>query len=293
MPPPPELNEFMAEEIMIFPVSHPLNTDITGETVSPNSDAILSHIGLDKGLFADFGSGTWEGKPIGIPYIVVDNSFPLTEINYVAYGNESDPGPFPIPIYAPIEGNGEGDAHVIAVDVENGMLYELFDAEVSGNGWNAASGAKFNLNIEEYRPTGWTSADAAGLPIFPCLVRYPEIVKGEIDHAIRFTLPRNNIYQGYVHPARHLISGTQNNNQLPMGGRLRLKADFDITTFSTTNQIILNALKKHGLILADAGSSMFISGAPNGNWDNDDLKELGEVKVADFEVINLGEINTK
>lgn len=292
VPPPTELNEFMAEEITVFPASHPLNKDITNEPVDLNSSAILNLIGLNKGLFADFGSGTWEGKPIGIPYIVVDNTFPLTEINYVAYGNESDPGPFPIPLYAPIEGNGEGDAHVIAINVESGFLYELYDSEVSGNRWNAASGAKFNLNIEEYRPAGWTSADAAGLPIFPCLVRYPEIVKGKIDHAIRFTLPRNNIYQGYIHPARHLISGTQNNNQLPMGGRLRLKADFDISTFSETNQIILKAFKQYGLILADAGSSMFINGAPNENWDNDDLKELGKVKVADFEVLSLGEIST-
>lgn len=279
-----------AELIQILPSSHPLNKDITSDPVDANSDAILNLIGLDRGLFADFGSGTWNGAPIGIPYVVVGSEQALVEINYVLYGEESDPGPFPIPLNAPIEGNGEGDAHVLCVDVHNGMLYELYNAEVNGSSWNAGSGAKFNLNVEEYRPAGWTSADAAGLPIFPCLVRYPEIETGEIDHAIRFTLPRSNIYEGYIHPARHLVSGTTNSNQLPFGGKLRLKADFDISGFSATNQVILKALKKYGLILADVGSAMFISGAPHDSWDNDDLKELGAVKVADFEVLELGEI---
>ncbi len=281
-----------AESIQIFPPSHPINKDISNEPVDANSDAILSLIGLEKGLFPDFGSGEWEGSPIGIPYIVVGKNQPLININYLAYGDESDSGPFPIPLNAPIEGNGEGDAHVICINLNDGMLYELYDAEVSGNEWNAASGAKFNLNVEEYRPAGWTSADAAGLPIFPCLIRYPEVAKGEIDHAIRFTLPRLNIYEGYVHPARHLITGTTNSNQLPFGGRLRLKKSFDISGFSQTNQVILKALKKYGLILADLGSPMFISGAPHENWDNDDLKKLKNIKVSDFEVIKLGKINT-
>ncbi len=280
-----------AELIQIFPSSHPINKDISNDPVDPNSDAILNLIGLDQGLFPDFGSGTWEGAPIGIPYIVVGENQPLADINYVSYGDESDPGPFPIPLNAPIEGNGNGDAHVLCVNVDTGMLYELYNAAVNGNKWNAASGAKFNLNVEEYRPSGWTSADAAGLPIFPCLVRYPEVKKGEINHAIRFTLPRLNIYEGYVHPARHLVTGTQNSNQLPFGGRLRLKPDFDISGFSENNQVILRALKKYGLILADVGSAMFISGAPHDNWDNSDLKELKSVKVSDFEVIELGAIS--
>jgi len=282
-----------AEEIAIFPSTHPLNRNISNAPIDPNSNAILSLIGNNTGLFADFGSGEWEGAPIGIPYIVVGANEPLIPINYTDWGDESDAGPFPIPLDAPIEGNGAGDSHVLCVDVANKMLYELYLAEVNNGGWNAASGAKYNLNTEEYRPAGWTSADAAGLPIFPCLVRYPEIEKGEIDHAIRFTLSRACIYKGYIHPARHLIDGTTNSNQLPMGGRLRLKASFDISGFSETNQIILRALKKYGLILADAGSSMFISGAPNDSWDNDDLKELGNVKASDFEVINLGTIATK
>ena len=282
-----------AEEIQIFPSTHPLNKDISSAPLDPNSNAILTLIGKQTGLFADFGSGTWEGLPIGIPYAVVKANTPLININYGKYGNESDPGPFPIPLNAPIEGNGQGDAHVLCVDVANGMLYELFDAERGNGAWSATSGAKFNLNAEEYRPAGWTSADAAGLPIFPCLVRYPEIAKGEIDHVLRFTLARNCIYQGYVLPARHLVSGTTNSNQLPFGGRLRLKADYDISGFSSTNQIILRALKKYGLILADVGSSMFISGAPNESWNNDDLKELGKVKAGDFDVIELGTIQTK
>ena len=281
-----------AELIQIFPISHPLNKDITSDPIDQNSDAILNLIGLNEGLFADFGSGTWEGVPIGIPYVVIGEGQSLININYVLYGDESDPGPFPIPLNAPIEGNGEGDAHVLCVDVHNGMLYELYDSEVNGNSWNAASGAKYNLNAEEYRPAGWTSADAAGLPIFPCLIRYPEVERGEIDHAIRFTLRRSAIYEGYIHPARHLVSGTTNSNQLPFGGRLRLKADFDISGFSATNQVILKALKKYGLILADVGSDMFISGAPHDSWDNDDLKDLGAVKVSDFEVIELGEVST-
>jgi len=292
-PPPVDAGDIVsAELIQIFPASHPLNKDISSDAVDANSDAILSLIGLNEGLFADFGSGTWEGAPIGIPYVVVGEGQALANINYTEWGDESDPGPFPIPLNAPIEGNGEGDSHVLCVDVANGMLYELFKSHVDGGDWYAYSGAKFDLNAVEFRPAGWTSADAAGLPIFPCLVRYPEVERGEIDHAIRFTLPRSNIYEGYVHPARHLVSGTTNSNQLPFGGKLRLKADFDISGFSSTNQLILKALKKYGLILADVGSAMFISGAPHDHWDNDDLKALDAVKASDFEVIELGSIST-
>ncbi len=293
VPNPVEISLEEAENIQIFPANHPLNRDISNDPIDPNSDRILQNIGLTTGLFPDFGSGTWEGAPIGIPYVVVGADQELIQINYTAYGDESDAGPFPMPLNSPIEGNGNGDSHVISVDIESGMLYEIYLAEVNNGAWDAASGAKYNLNTVEFRPAGWTSADAAGLPIFPCLVRYTEIEKSEIDHAIRFTLSRNEIYQGYVHPARHLISGGNDLNLLPMGGRLRLKADFDISSFSETNQIILRALKKHGLILADAGSSMYISGAPNDNWNNDDLKDLKNVTVSDFEVIELGDIQEK
>ncbi len=285
------------EDIAIFPPQHPLNRDISNDPVDPNSRLILENIGLDVGLFADFGSGLYEGAPIGIPYVTVGRGQATVPITFRGneyddnYGDESDQGPFPIPLDAPIEGNGEEDSHVLCIDVENRVLYELYNAEPEGQGWAASSAAMFDLDKVEFRPDGWTSADAAGLPIFPLLVRYPEIAqKGEIDHPIRFTIPRAKIYEGYVHPARHLVSGETGPELLPFGGRLRLKAEFDISGFSETNQIILKALKRYGLILADVGSSMFISGAPDDRWDNDDLRELRKVKVADFEVIKLGAI---
>ncbi len=286
------------EEIQIFPATHPLNTEVANKAMDPNSQAILENIGLDKHLFTDFGSGLWEGTPIGIPFVVVAKDQPKVPITYRGngtdgnYGDESDPGPFPIPLSAPVEGNGSGDSHVISVDLENGMLYELYNAQQVGDGWEASSGAVFNLNAIDYRPKGWTSADAAGLPIFPLLVRYGEIEKGEIDHPIRFTLNRSKIYAGYVNPARHLISGATSSNLLPMGGILRLKANFDISGFSATNQIILKAMKKYGIMLADAGSNMFISGDPNKGWDNDDLRQLQQVRVSNFEVVKMGEIYT-
>ncbi len=285
-----------AENIQLFPATHPLHIDITNSPVDPNSSLILNNIGLDKNLFADFGSGLFEGSPIGIPYVVVNASQSKVPITFRAndydgnYGSESDQEPFPIPLDAPIEGNGAGDSHVISVDVENLMLYELYNATRVGDGYEASSAAVFNLNTVEFRPDGWTSADAAGLPIFPLLVRYPEIEKGEIDHPIRFTISRSKIYEGYIHPARHLVSGNTSDELLPFGGRLRLKADYDISGFSETNQIILRAMKKYGLMLADVGSDMFITGAPNDNWDNDDLRNLRQVSLDNFEVIELGEI---
>ncbi|TGV04135.1 hypothetical protein [Flavivirga rizhaonensis] len=287
------------ENIQIFPVAHPLNMDISSGPVDVNSDLIINNIGINKGLFPDFGSGEWEGAPIGIPYVSVDGSQSKVSITFRAnnydenYGGESDQGSFPIPLNAPIEGNGAGDSHVISVDVENGMLYELYNASQEGDGFEASSAAVFDLKKTEFRPDGWTSADAAGLPIFPLLVRYPEIEKGVIDHPIRFTITRSKIYEGYVHPARHLVSGNTSDELLPFGGRLRLKADYDISGFSETNQIILTAMKKYGLMLADVGSDMFITGAPHEKWDNDDLKKLKQVTLDNFEVIELGTITLK
>jgi hypothetical protein len=284
------------EDILVFPPNHPLNADISNSAVDSNSASILENIGLDIGLFTDFGSGTYEGAPIGIPYVIVgkdQTKVPILFRENDSYGDESDPGPFPIPLNAPIEGSGNGDSHVISVDTANGVLYELFNASQKGDGFEVSSSAVFDLNQVAYRPEGWTSADAAGLPIFPVLIRYPEVEKGEIDHAMRFTLSRSKIYEGYVSPARHLVSGSTGTELLPFGGRLRLKPDFDISGFSTTNQVILRALKKHGLILADVGSSMFISGAPHDRWDNDDLRALRDVKVGDFEVVELGSITTR
>ncbi|WP_303318251.1 hypothetical protein Q4Q34_10900 [Flavivirga abyssicola] len=287
------------ESIQIFPIAHPLNMDISNSPVDVNSGLIINNIGTNKGLFPDFGSGEWEGAPIGIPYVSVDGSQPKVPITFRAndydenYGDESDQGPFPIPLNAPIEGNGAGDSHIISLDVEHGMLYELYNASRAGDGFEASSAAVFDLNKIEFRPDGWTSADAAGLPIFPLLVRYPETEKGVIDHPIRFTITRSKIYEGYVHPARHLVSGNTSDELLPFGGRLRLKADYDISSFSETNQIILTAMKKYGLMLADVGSDMFITGAPHEKWDNDDLKNLKQVTLDNFEVIELGTITLK
>lgn len=203
------------------------------------------------------------------------------------YGDESDPGPFPIPLNAPIEGNGAGDAHVIAVDIENKMLYELYNAGVEGDAWGASSGAVFNLQSNDLRPEGWTSADAAGLPIFPGLVRYDEIEKGVIDHAIRFTLARGLVKPSYITPARHKVNGTGGQYGLPFGAKLRLKNNFDISGYPQKVQVILKAMKKYGVILADIGSNLFISGAPDERWNNDELHSMGNIKGSDFEVIKF------
>lgn len=274
------------ENMQIFPVDNAWNKDISASPVDPYNTQIIAGISAPV-IKADFGSGLWQGAPIGIPYIVVCGSQPKVAINYTDYGDESDPGPFPIPLSAPIEGNGVGDAHVIAVDIENKMLYELFYSRVNGNHWDASSGAVFNLSSNQLRPDTWTSADAAGLPIFPGLVRYDEIVKGEIDHPIRFTLTSNNVKPAYISPARHKVNSTGGQYSLPFGARIRLKAGFDISSYSPTNQIILRAMKKYGLILADIGSNLYITGAPDERWNNDDLRKLGQVHGSDFEVVKF------
>lgn len=275
-----------AENIQVFPSDNAWNKDISGSPVDPYNTQIISGISANA-IKADFGSGLWEGAPIGIPYIVVCGSQPKIAINFTDYGDESDPGPYPIPLTAPIEGNGNGDAHVIAVDVQHGMLYELFNAHVNGNHWDASSGAVFNLNSNALRPETWTSADAAGLPIFPGLVRYDEILKGEIDHPIRFTLNSSKVKPAYIHPARHKVNSTGGQYSLPFGARIRLRANFDISGYSATNQVILRAMKKYGLILADIGSNLYISGAPDESWNNDDLRKLGAIKGSDFEVVKF------
>lgn len=275
-----------AENIALFPASNPWNLDISAAPVDPYNTQIIAGIST-PGIKADFGSGLWQGAPIGIPYVVVCASQPKIPIHFTDYGDESDPGPYPIPLSAPIEGNGAGDAHVIAVDLENKILYELFDAHVNGNRWDAASGAMFDLKSNQLRPETWTSADAAGLPIFPGLVRYEEILKGEIDHPIRFTLTSSNVKPGYIFPARHGVNSSGGLYTLPFGARIRLKANFDISTYSATNQIILRAMKKYGLILADIGSNLYISGAPDARWNNGDLQQLSRVKGSSFEVVKF------
>lgn len=284
------------EKIQIFPMSHPINQDISGSALDPNSAAIISAIG-SPGLHPDFGSGTWNGAPIGIPYVVVCGNQPKVPIVYRGnsydnnYGNESDPGPFPIPLTAPIEGNGNGDSHVITVDLDNKKVYELYNASRSADGWDASCGVMFDLNSTAGRTEGWTSADASGMAILPCLIRYEEVASGTIDHAIRFTLSKPKVYNGYTAPASHKVNGTGAlGTSLPMGARLRLKASFDISTYPAEAQVILKAMKTYGIILADIGSDMFITGAPDERWNNDNLNALKKVKASDFEVVKMGVI---
>ncbi len=275
-----------AENIQIFPADNAWNRDVSGAAIDPYNTQIIAALASNV-IKADFGSGLWEGAPIGIPYVVVCGNQSKIPVNFTDYGDESDPGPYPIPLTAPLEGNGNGDSHVIAVDIENKMLYELFYARVNGNHWDASSGAVFNLNSNQLRPATWTSADAAGLPIFPGLVRYDEILKGEIDHPIRFTLTSNNVKPAYIPPARHKVSSSGGQYSLPFGAIIRLKASFNISSYSSVNQIILKAMKKYGLILADIGSNLYISGAPDERWNNDDLRKLGQLHGSDFEVVKF------
>jgi len=281
-----------AENIEIFPADNAWNQDISASQVDPNSTPIIANFSTSK-VKADFGSGLWDNAPIGIPFVVVCGSQPKAAVTFRAnandgnYGSESDKGPYPIPANAPIEGNGQGDSHVIVVDKDNDILYELYNASVSNGKWSASSGAIFDLKSDKLRPLGWTSADAAGLPIFPGLVRYDEVLKGTIDHAIRFTLSSGNVKPAYIAPARHSVNSSGGQYSLPFGGKLRLKASFDIRKYSASNQVILKAMKKYGIILADIGSNMYISGAPDSRWNNDDLQKLGAIAASNFEVIKL------
>lgn len=271
-----------------FPADNLWNKDISSAPVDANSTSIINFIGAGVGLHADFGAGQYQGSTIGIPYTVVDSSQPLIPISYTAYGSESDAGPMPIPVSAPIEGYpnpGNGDRHVLVLDTATCFLYELYSSYPQASSWNAGSGAVWDLLSDEQRPYTWTSADAAGLPIFPGLVRYDEVAAGSIKHAIRFTVPNSS--DGFTPPASHSAATSSDPNAPPMGMRLRLKASFDSSGFSPANQVILNAMKKYGLILADNGSAIYLSGAPDDRWDNSDLHNLGSVKGSDFEVVQI------
>jgi hypothetical protein len=273
-------------DCQIFPTNNAWNMDVSASPVHPLSNNYISNIGLGDHVHPDFGEGTWDGAPIGIPFITVDDSQPMTNINFTAYGDESDPGPYPIPTNAPIEGgsSGDGDRHVIAVDTSNCMLYELYRAFPTASGWNADSGAVFNLNSNALRPDGWTSADAAGLPIFPGLARYDEVAAGEITHALRFTV--RNTQKAYIPPATHYASDSTDPNRPPMGLRVRMKANFDTSGFTGQSRIIVEALKKYGMILADNGSDWYISGEPNEGWNNDDLNQLKDIPGSAFEAVD-------
>lgn len=263
--------------------------------VDPNSANLIASIGLNTGLHPDFGT-VYDGAPNGIPYVVVSGTQSRVAINYTAYGDESDPGPYPVPPNAPIEGgpNSQGDRHVLVIDRDNWKLYELGYAFPISNGasWNANCGAVFDLNSNALRPAGWTSADAAGLPIFPGLVRYDEVFEqGVIPHALRFTV--QNSRRAYVHPARHYASSNTSPNLPPMGMRVRLKASFNISSFSPAMQVILQAMKKYGMIVADNGSNWYFSGAPDPRWNDDELSTLKTIKGSNFEVVQMGTIVTQ
>jgi hypothetical protein len=278
-----------------FPPDNAWNQIIANATVDPNSAAIISFIGITDTVHPDFGSGEYNGSSIGIPYIVVDSQQAPVAINFTPYGSESDPGPMPVPANAPIEGypnSGSGDRHVLVLDNSTCWLYELYSSYPQSNGsWNAASAAVWDLLADERRPLTWTSADAAGLSIFAGLARYDEVASGEIKHALRFTL--QNSRAAFVPPASHWAANSTNPNAAPMGMRLRLKASFDISGFSATNQVILTALQQYGMIMADNGSNMYISGAPDDRWDNSDLHNLDQVTAADFEVVTMNPIYTQ
>ncbi len=280
-----------------FPADNAWNTDISGAPIDPNSDALIASIGLTRGLHPDFGAGLYEGSPIGIPYVVVAASQPKVAISFTDYGDESDAGPYPVPPNAPIEGqpaNGSafgGDRHVLVIDRDANRLYELGNAYPQPNGsWQASGGAVFHLDSNTVRPggqPGWTSADAAGLPIFPGLVRYDEAASGVIRHALRFTVSTTR--RAYVPPATHWASGNTSTNVPPMGMRVRLKAGFVIPSgFSTESRAILQSMKTYGMFVADNGSNWYVTGAPDERWNNDKLlSELGSVKGADFEVVRM------
>jgi hypothetical protein len=274
----------------LLPDDSPWHADISGAAVDPRSDAILARIGLDKPLHADFGS-EWEGVPIGIPYAVVGGDQEKVPVEF-EYAEESDAGPYPIPPDVPIEGgpNGDGDRHVLVLDRDAWTLYELFNAFPDGKGgWKAGSGAVWDLKQNQVRQAGFTSADAAGLPILPGLVRYDEAVeKGAIEHALRFTLSKTR--RAYVPPASHWAADGTDEDLPPMGMRVRLKADYDISGFPPEAQVILQALKTYGMILADNGSDNFISGTHDERWNEDAVAELRKVKTKDLEVVEMTDL---
>jgi len=272
----------------MFPADNIWNARVDSLPVHPRSDDYINSIGRDTGLHPDFGSGTWDGGPIGIPYTTVPGTQPRVNVTF-GYADESDPGPYPIPPDPPIEGGSgsTGDRHVLIVDRDVCRLYELYAAYPQPDGsWHAGSGAVFDLHSNVLRPATWTSADAAGFPILAGLARYDEVASGEIRHALRFTARRTQ--RAYVWPARHFASSITDPSVPPMGQRFRLKASFDLTPFPPEVRVILQALKTYGMKLADNGSDWFISGAPDPRWNNEVLvTTLRQVRGRDFEAVDV------
>lgn len=274
----------------IFPADNIWNTRIDSLPVHARSNDYIASIGAGRTMHPDFGSGLWEGGPIGIPFVVVPADQPPVNVVWTAYGDQSDQGPYPVPPDAPIEGGSDagGDRHVLVLQQESCTLYELYRAFPVEDYWEADSGAKYDLSSHDLRPDGWTSADAAGLPILPGLVRFDEVAAGEIRHALRFTAPRTQ--RAYLWPARHYASSITDPAYPPMGARFRLRADFPVEDFSPAVQVILRAMQQYGLILADNGSSWYLSGAPDERWDNDTLRELRQVRGSDFEAVDASSL---
>jgi hypothetical protein len=283
----------MVSTCQVFPRDNAWNQDISTLPLHPKSDTFVNSIGRDAHVHPDFGT-EWEGAPIGIPFVTVNRSQARLPVEFMAYGDESDPGPYPIPLNAPIEGgaDSDGDRHVIAVDTDACQLYELYRAfpAPDGQGWRADSGATFDLTRNDEHPLSWTSADAAGLPLLAGLVRYDEIARGELRHAVRFTVQRTQ--RGLVPPARHYASNSDDPNLPPMGLRLRMKASYDCSGYSTPARVICDGLKRYGILLADNGSNWYLSGAPDRRWDDDALSDLKQITGNAFEVVDTGSVET-
>jgi hypothetical protein len=279
----------VAIPFLVLPADNPWNAPVDGLPLDPRSADYIEHMSPSTGLHPDFGT-RWEGAAIGIPYVVVRGTQPKVPIHFTAYGSESDPGPYPVPPDAPVEGAGgvyeDGDRHVLVLDADNKVLYELYHAYRRADGsWNADSGAVFDLGSDALRPDGWTSADAAGLPILPGLARYDEIVgEGVLDHALRFTV--GTTQSAHVYPATHDAGDTDDPSYPPMGLRVRLKADFDVSGFPPVVQTILRGLKKYGMMVADNGADWYVGGAPDPRWSDEALHALDGVTGADFEAVD-------
>ena len=273
----------------VLPADNAWNTNIAGRPVNANSANYIASINASRTtLHPDFG-GNGE---YGIPYLVVGATEPMRTIRYTAYGDESDPGPFPIPPTAPVEGGADltGDRHVLVVQRDTCRLYELGRAFWRGDHWDATVGVNWDLRSNALRPETWTSADAAGLPILPGLVRYDEVASGAINHALRFTVQTSQ--HGYIFPATHYASSNTDPALPPMGLRLRLKATFDLSPYTGQARVILEALKKYGMIVADNGSSWFITGAADPRWDDDNLHQLTSVPGSAFEAVDTGPVHS-
>jgi hypothetical protein len=280
-----------AAKCPVFPRSSQWNQPVDRLPLHPRSSAMVDAVGSSRRAHADFGSGLYEGGPIGIPFKVVGGRQKRVPVSF-EYADESDRGRYPLPPNVPIEGGrgSDGDRHVIVVDRSRCRLYELYAAypENGGTRWRAGSGAVWNLRTNRLRPRGWTSADAAGLPILPGLARHDEVKRGRIDHALRITVPRTR--RAYIYPARHFASNSSDPNLPAMGQRVRLKRGFDVSRFPRQTRVVLRALKRYGAIVADNGSAWYVSGAPSKGWNNDDLHSLGRVRGSDFEVVDTSRL---